>query len=73
LIANVGMNRVPVINIIDANYEGQQLHLVDIFQFSFGDQSSLSVPLDLIRLLLFSIFFVFLSNKIHKRNLMKGL
>ena len=24
LIANVGMNRVPVIRIIDANYEGQQ-------------------------------------------------
>ena len=24
LIANVGMNRVPVIYIIDANYEGQQ-------------------------------------------------
>jgi ABC-2 type transport system permease protein len=48
-------------------------YLVDIFQFSFKGTPSIPIIIDFLMLLFFSIVFVFLSNRIHKRNLMKGL
>lgn len=48
-------------------------YLVDIFNYSFRGESSIPLLIDFLMLLLFSILFVYLSNRIHKRNLMKGL
>lgn len=48
-------------------------YLVDIFNYSFRGESSIPLFIDFLMLLLFSILFVYLSNRIHKRNLMKGL
>jgi len=48
-------------------------YLVDIFNFCFKGESSISLGIDFIALFAFSIIFIFLSNRFHKRNLMKGL
>jgi len=48
-------------------------YLVDIFNFSFKGESHISLPVDFIMLFVFSVIFLFLSNRFHKRNLMKGL
>jgi ABC-2 type transport system permease protein len=48
-------------------------YLVDIFNFSFKGQSHISPIIDSAALLMFSVIFVSLSNRFHKRNLMKGL
>jgi len=48
-------------------------YLVDIFNFSFKGESHISLIIDFTALLIFSIIFIFLSNRFHKRNLMKGL
>jgi ABC-2 type transport system permease protein len=48
-------------------------YLVDIFNFSFKGQSQYPLIFDFIILFVFSVIFVFLSNSLHKRNLVKGL
>jgi len=48
-------------------------YLVDIFNFGFKGKSDISLIIDFIALFMFSIIFIFLSNRFHKRNLMKGL
>jgi len=48
-------------------------YLVDIFNFSFKGQSQYPLFFDFLILFLFSIIFIFLSNRFHKRNLVKGL
>lgn len=48
-------------------------YLVDIFNFSFKGESQISLIIDFTALFIFSIIFLFLANRFHKRNLMKGL
>ena len=48
-------------------------YLVDIFNFSLKGGSRISLIVDFTALLAFSITFIILSNRFHKRNLMKGL
>ena len=48
-------------------------YLVDIFNFSFKGESHISLGIDFTALFMFSIIFISLSNRFHKRNLMKGL
>ncbi len=48
-------------------------YLVDICDFSFKGKSHISPTFDFIALFIFSITFIFLSNRFHKRNLMRGL
>jgi len=48
-------------------------YLVDIFRFSFKGNSNILIFIDFAALFTFSILFIFLSKKFHKRNLMKGL
>ncbi|HID19509.1 MAG TPA: ABC transporter permease [Methanophagales archaeon] len=48
-------------------------YLVDIFNFSFKGESHISLGIDFTALFIFSIIFISLSNRFHKRNLMKGL
>ncbi len=48
-------------------------YLVDIFNFCFKGESHISLIIDFTVLFVFSIIFMFLSNRFHKRNLMKGL
>jgi len=55
------------------SYLSPLTYLVDIFNFSFGSESHLSLALDFTMLLVFSLFFIALSSRLHKKNLMKGL
>ena len=48
-------------------------YLVDIFNFSFKGESSISLIIDFTALFAFSVIFIYLANRFHKRNLMKGL
>lgn len=48
-------------------------YLVDIFNFSFKGESSISLIIDFAALFAFTVVFMYLSNRFHKRNLMKGL
>jgi len=48
-------------------------YLVDILNFSFKGQAHYSLIFDFAMLFAFSVVFIFLSNRFHKRNLMKGL
>jgi len=48
-------------------------YLVDIFNFSFKGESHTSLIINFTALFVFSLIFVSLSNRFHKRNLMKGL
>jgi len=48
-------------------------YLVDIFNFSFKGRSQYPLSLDFIVLLAFSVIFIFLANRFHRRNLAKGL
>jgi len=48
-------------------------YLVDIFNFSFKGESHISLVIDFTALFMFSVIFISLSNRFHKRNLMKGL
>jgi len=48
-------------------------YLVDIFNYSFTSQSHISIIIDFTTLLIFSLIFICGANKLHKRNLMKGL
>ncbi|MCD6391994.1 MAG: ABC transporter permease, partial [Planctomycetes bacterium] len=48
-------------------------YLVDIFNFSFNGRSQCPLIINFAVLILFSGIFIFLSNRFHKRNLMKGL
>ncbi len=55
------------------NYFSPITYLVDIFNFSFKGESHISIIIDFIALFIFSVIFISLSNRFHKRNLMKGL
>ena len=48
-------------------------YLVDIFNFSLRGQSNISLIVDFAALFIFSLIFVYLANRSHKRNLMRGL
>jgi len=48
-------------------------YLVDILNFSFKGKAHYSLIFDFAMLFIFSAIFIFLSNRFHKRNLMKGL
>ena len=48
-------------------------YLVDIFNFSFKGQCQYPLTFDFIVLFVFSVIFIFLANRFHKRNLVKGL
>jgi ABC-2 type transport system permease protein len=48
-------------------------YLVDIFNFGLKGKSDTSLIIDFIALFIFSVMFVYLSNRFHRRNLMKGL
>jgi len=48
-------------------------YLVDIFDFSFKGNSHIPLIIDFTALFMFSVIFISLSNRFHKRNLMKGL
>ena len=48
-------------------------YLVDIFNFGFKGESDISLIIDFIALFIFSIIFISLSNRFHKRTLVKGL
>jgi len=48
-------------------------YLVDILNFSLKGKSNISLMVDFTALLVFSVIFIFLSNRFHKRNLIKGL
>jgi len=48
-------------------------YLVDIFSFSFKNESIIPLPIDFMALSIFAGIFILLSNRFHKRNLMKGL
>jgi ABC-2 type transport system permease protein len=48
-------------------------YLVDIFNFSFKGESSISLIIDFTALFAFTVVFIYLANRFHKRNLMKGL
>ncbi len=48
-------------------------YLVDIFNFSFRGQSHTSLIVDFTALLMFSLVFIYGANRLHRRNLMRGL
>ena len=48
-------------------------YLVDIFSFSFKGKAHISLIVDFAALFIFGVVFISLSNRFHKRNLMKGL
>ena len=48
-------------------------YLVDMFNFSFRNESVISLPVDFMALSIFAGIFILLSNWFHKRNLIKGL
>jgi len=48
-------------------------YLVDIFNLSFKGESHIPLIIDFTMLFIFSVIFVCLSNRFHKRNLMRGL
>ena len=48
-------------------------YLVDIFHLGFEDKSFISPVVDFMALVAFSIVFISLSNRFHRRNLIKGL
>ncbi len=48
-------------------------YLVDIFNIGFKDRSFVNPWLDFVALFVFAIIFLSLANRLHRRNLMKGL
>lgn len=48
-------------------------YLTDLFNFSLTGESSISPLIDFAALIGFSVIFIFLSNRFHRRNLMRGL
>jgi ABC-2 type transport system permease protein len=48
-------------------------YMVDILNKSFKGKSNISLTVDVTALLLFSVLFVSLSNRFHKRNFIRGL
>jgi ABC-2 type transport system permease protein len=48
-------------------------YLVNIFNSSFNGKSYLPLPVSWIMLAIFTTVFIFLSNTLHKKNLLKGL
>jgi len=48
-------------------------YLVDLFNFSFKGEHFIPLTVDITALLIFSVTFLFLANRFHQRNLMRGL
>jgi len=48
-------------------------YLVDIFNFSFKGESSISLIIDFAALFAFTVVFIYLSNRFYHRNMMPGL
>lgn len=48
-------------------------YLVDLFNFSFKGEHFIPLTVDITALLIFSVIFLFLANRFHQRNLMRGL
>lgn len=48
-------------------------YLVDILNFSFKSTHSIPLIIDFCALILFTLIFLFMANRFHRRNLMKGL
>jgi len=48
-------------------------YLVDIFNFTFKSDNQIPLIIDYLALVLFSMIFIYISNKFYKRNMMKGL
>jgi len=57
----------------ELSYLSPITYLVDIFNFGFKGESDISLIIDFTALFMFSLIFISLSNRFHKRNLMKGL
>ncbi|MCL4377798.1 MAG: ABC transporter permease [Actinobacteria bacterium] len=55
------------------SYISPATYIVDIFNYSLRGTHDISLVIDFIALILFSFLFLFLSNRFHKRNLLKGL
>jgi ABC-2 type transport system permease protein len=56
-----------------ASYFSPITYLVDILSLSFEGESHMSPAIDFTVLFIFGVIFISLSNRFHKRNLMKGL
>jgi len=48
-------------------------YLVDLFNFSFRGEHFIPLTVDITALFIFSVIFLFLANRFHQRNLMRGL
>lgn len=48
-------------------------YLVDLFNFSFKGEHFIPLTVDITALFIFSVIFLFLANRFHQRNLMRGL
>ena len=48
-------------------------YLVDLFNFSFKGKHFIPLTVDITALFIFSVIFLFLANRFHQRNLMRGL
>lgn len=48
-------------------------YLVDLFNFSFKGEHFIPLTIDITVLFIFSVIFLFLANRFHQRNLMRGL
>ncbi len=48
-------------------------YLVDLFNFSFKGEHFIPLTVDITVLFIFSVIFLFLANRFHQRNLMRGL
>ena len=48
-------------------------YLVDLLNFSFKGEHFIPLTVDITVLLIFSVIFLFLANRFHQRNLMRGL
>ena len=55
------------------SYISPVTYIVDIFNYSLKGIHDISLVIDFIALILFSFFFLFFSNRFHKRSLLKGL
>ncbi|MGM0568513.1 MAG: ABC transporter permease [Elusimicrobiota bacterium] len=55
------------------SYFSPLTYLVDIFNFSFNDGNHLFLAVDFVMLILFGLIFCYFANKMHKKNMVKGL
>ena len=55
------------------SYVSPLTYVVDMFNYSFNGECHFTLVGDIAAILFFSMVFIFFSNKLHKKNLMKGL